>query len=108
MFDLVPKETLSPLKITPITTIGGFLGIILNIIGGVGIAASVGSLLVAGIKYAGATHSGNPKAKDIAKNALTYAVVALVLALMAMTLKVIILNTLGVDNATLNNATPDF
>ena len=89
------------------SSVGYFLGVVVNIMLGTGIAISVISIILSGIKFV--MSKGDPKAFVTAKRTLTYSVVAFVLVAGAFVLKIMILNMLGVtDDAEIRNAVPTF
>lgn len=90
----------------PLNSLGDFLGLALNILLGTAIAISMIALIISGIKFVIA--KGDPKAKASAQQALTYSVVAFILAIGAYTIKTIIFNVMGGDYGDLWNATPNF
>ena len=90
----------------PLTTVGDFLGLSLNILLGSAIAISLIALIMSGIKFI--TARGDPKAKAAAQQALTYSVVGFILAIGAYTVKTIIFNVIGGDYGDLWNPAPGF
>lgn len=99
-------ESSSPDEGSGFNNLSDFFGVSLNILFGVSIALSIISTITAGIKFI--TARGNPQAKVLAKQALIYAIVALILAVGAYTIKIIIINLIGGDFGELKNATPNF
>jgi hypothetical protein len=87
-------------------TFANFLGLALNIMIGVGIAGSVIFIAFSGIKFM--MSGGDPKATDEAKKALTYAVIGFVLTIAAISVKLIVLNTLGAEGTDLYDEVPNF
>ncbi len=83
-------------NVSRIDSVGSFFGIAINVAMGVGISIAVIFMILAGIRFI--TSQGDPKAMEQAKQALTYAVVALVLSMGALALRVIIYNILGADS----------
>lgn len=82
---------------------GDIFGLGINILIGAVIAVSVITTAYSGIKYT--MSQGDPKAVDSARKSLTYSVVALVLALGAITIKAVVGNTIGLTGI---NVTPNF
>lgn len=97
-------NTSGELNPTRIQGVGGFLGLGLNILLGTALAVSMIAIIMSGIKIV--TSRGDPKAKGAAQQALTYSVLAFVLAIAAFTIKTIIFNVMGGDYGDLTNATP--
>lgn len=92
---------------TSYETIGGVLAVILNTMIGVGIAVAVIFMINAGIKFM--TARGDPRAAGDAKNALTYSVVALIVAMGAVLVKNLILGVVGGNvDANITNTIPSF
>ncbi len=87
------------------STMGELMGVVLNILMGSAIAISVISTGIAGIKYI--TSKSDPKARDSAKNALTYAVIASILAIGAFAVKLAVLSAFGA-NGVITNGVPNF
>lgn len=90
----------------PLITVGDFLGLGLNILLGTAIAISMIALVMSGIKFI--TARGDPKAKAGAQQALTYSVIAFILAIGAYTIKTVLFNVIGGDYGDLWNPTPNF
>lgn len=99
-------ESEAPDKDAGFDNVSDFLGVSLNILFGIALAVSVIYIIMSGIKFV--TARGDPKAKALAKQALTYALVAFILAIGAYTVKLIIINVVGGDFGELKNATPTF
>jgi hypothetical protein len=78
---------------------GGLMAMGINVATGIVISASVITMILSGYKYL--MSRGDPKATATAHKSALYSVVALVLALMAVTLFYAVRNTIGigVDNA---------
>ena len=87
-------------------SISDFLGFALNIAIGVGISMSVIFFVISGIKFM--SSGGDPKGTEEARQALTYAVVGLVLVLAAFTVRILILSVLGSADPQLYNEVPSF
>lgn len=75
------------------SSLDAFVGVVLNVFLGTAGAVCVIAIILSGIKFI--TSGGDPKAADGARRALTYSVVAFLLAMGAFTLKSIILGALG-------------
>ncbi|MEO0132996.1 MAG: hypothetical protein ABIK73_08730 [candidate division WOR-3 bacterium] len=90
----------------PITSIGGFLGVFINIVMGTAFAVSVIAIIFSGIKFIMA--GSDLKAKGEAKKALTYSIIALLIAVGAFTIKVILFNVVGGEYGVLWMTTPNF
>ena len=90
----------------PLYGVGEFLGIALNVLLGTALAASMIFIIMSGIKII--TSKGDPKAKAESKQAVTFSVVALILAIGAFTVKTILFNVMGGNFGDLSNATPNF
>lgn len=87
-------------------TLGNLISIVLNVILGVSISISTIAIMASGVQYV--MSQGDPKAIETAKNYLTYSILGFIFAIGAFALKNIILNLLGVTDANLKNAVPDF
>lgn len=105
-FNNISRTSYDPSTGVPTNTMGGLFAMVLNIAMGSAIAIAVISIGIAGIKFV--TSRSDPKATDTAKKALTYGVLAFILALGAFALKVIILNLVGVTDPSYHNGTPSF
>ena len=89
-----------------INSLSSVYGIILNLMFGVGIAITMIAVIASGIKYI--TSRGDFKAVAQAKNSLTYALLGLFLVIFSYTLKLLVLNSLGLDNPEIVNDVPGF
>ncbi|MFA6981458.1 MAG: hypothetical protein WC243_00295 [Patescibacteria group bacterium] len=78
--------------------------IVLNVMFFVGLAVTLIGVIYAGIQFI--TSKGDPKATDKAKSALTYSVLGIVLAIGALSVKMLVLNLLGVDDPELVGPLP--
>ncbi len=103
---LKPWAPNAPDRTAGYNNVSDFLGVGLNILLGVTLAISIIAIIMSGIKFV--TAKGDPKAKASAQQALTFAVVAFVLAIGAFTVKTIVFNVIGGDYGDLWNATPNF
>ena len=101
MFEYLPEA-----ETTEITTFSDIAGIALNIVFGIALVASVVSLVYSGILHA--TSSGDPKAMSTARAATAHAITGMLLAMGAISIKLIILNLSGGDSTIFTNATPGF
>lgn len=77
------------------TSIGGFLAQIIDIMIGFGAVAALFGLIFAGYKYI--TSQGNPEAVGSAKNSALYAIVGLIVILIAVLFINFFLDSLGAD-----------
>lgn len=103
MFNYVPTNNIPDPG--HINTVGDVLGIVLNVMMGVGVSISIIFIGIAGIRFV--TSGGNPDNMEQAKKALTYSVVAMVLSVGAIAIKYIFLNSiLGVDDPNLIDPAP--
>lgn len=105
MFDYLPEIYNSP-ETKQIETIGDLAGMVINVLFGVVLAVSVITLVYGGIQYA--TSSGDPKAAGTARSTIFFSVIAMVLAVGALTFRNVILNILGVTDPNFINAKPNF
>lgn len=87
-------------------SIADVLGLVLNLLIGVGVALVVIFMVWAGIQYV--FSKGDPKAADSARLALTHAIIGLVIILAAGTIKLIVQNTIGAGNVAIDEVTPGF
>jgi hypothetical protein len=92
-------------RLAHIRDIGDVLGIIINILMGVGVSLSLIFIGLAGIKYL--TAGGNPDNMEQAQKALTYSIVALVLSVGAIAVKYIFFGSiLGINDPALTDPIP--
>lgn len=91
---------------TQYESLGAIISVGLNYLLGIGIAISLITTIISGIKFM--ESRGDPKAVDTAKNALTYSIIAFLLCGGALTVKALVFNSLGVSNADLQGGTPTF
>lgn len=104
MLDYIPNDV-SP-DLHKFTSFAQFLSVFLNLLLGLGIAVSIIGVLLAGNQFIIA--KGDAKAFDKAKRSLTYAVIAVVLAMGVYVVKRIILGLIGEDSGHMYNAVPGF
>lgn len=92
---LVPVGgTVDPLSNNPgLKSIAGIVGFVSNMAMGVAIVFSVIYIILAGIRFM--MSEGDPKGIKEARDRLTYAVIGLIVALVAYTIRRIVLNALG-------------
>lgn len=76
-------------------TIGSFYAVFLNLLFGTGIAISIVAIIYSGILFI--TSRGDPKATDKAKSALTYSIIAMLLAFSAFSIRILITSLIGAD-----------
>ena len=105
MFDYIPDHNISP-ELRPITSVGMFAGLVLNVLLGITITISIVTIIIGGIQYV--TSAGDPKAVAVARTTIMYSVIAMVLAIGALTIKTIILRILGVTTGEISNVVPTF
>lgn len=104
---LNPWKDASADKNAGFNNVSDFLGVGLNIVFGTAIAISMIALILSGIKFITLTKS-DPKEKAATQQALTYSVLAFILAIAAYTIKTIIIHVVGGDFKDLANGTPNF
>ncbi|MEK7595251.1 MAG: hypothetical protein AAB443_01490 [Patescibacteria group bacterium] len=88
------------------STVSSFLNLALGVLMGISIALGTVAIILAGIQYI--MSEGDAKAIGTAKRYLTTAILAIVVALLAFTFKLIILNILGSSSPDLENNVPGF
>ncbi len=86
--------------------IGDILGLVMNLLMGLGIGISAIFIGLAGIKFI--TSGGDPKAVDQSKRALTYAIVAAIISVGALAFRIILLQVIGVEGQDLIDPVPSF
>lgn len=99
-------KTNAPDNTLNIQGIGEILGLAFNIVLGSALAISMIAIILSGIHFI--TSKGDPKAVAKARTSLTFSIVAFLLAIGALTIKLIIFNVIGGDYGNLVNETPDF
>jgi len=87
-----------------VSSLSDVFGLIINVVMGVAISLAVIFLGIGGIKYI--TSQGDPKASEAAKNAITNAVIGLVVAIAAFGIKKLVGNVIGGTNTAVGNVTP--
>jgi hypothetical protein len=95
-----------PTPAFPITSFENILGIILNVVMGVGFSISLISIAFSGILYV--TSSGEPKNTAKAWSGFLWGAIAGMVTLFAFVIKAAVLGLVGVSNANIVNATPGF
>ena len=101
MWDVLRSTLESHPSLAPdISSLGNLVGMVLNIAMGSATAIAIVGVILAGIKYI--TGKGDYKAMAKAKDALSYAILAMVLAAAAFSVKLIILNLFGATGEVIN------
>ena len=85
-------------------SLGQVFGLIINVVMGVAISLAVIFLGIGGIKYI--TSQGDPKASEAAKNAITNAVIGLVVAIAAFAIRTLVGNVIGGTSMSIEGVTP--
>ena len=78
------------------TSIGDFLAAVINILLEFGAVAALVGLIIGGYKYIAS--SGNPEATDMAKKAITFSVIGLLVILLAVVFIKFLMGRLGVTD----------
>ena len=105
--DLINDSSANPVDPSAGTgTVGGIVGIILNIMYGSSISIGIIFLIVAAIQYGNSR--GDIKKTGTARNAITYSILALIIAMLAFTIKKVVLSSVGVTNTDLLDEQPSF
>lgn len=105
MFDFLPTYEYS-WETTSITTVSQLVGIFINIAFGITLTVSVIALVYSGIQYTMSV--GDVKAAGVARSTLLYSIIGMLLSLGALTLKTIIMNSIGINTGEITNVTPNF
>lgn len=87
-------------------SVSAILGIILNIVIGVGFSLSIVGLAYSGIIYV--TSSGDPKNARKAWDGFLWSAIAAMITLAAFVIKAVALNLFGVDTPAIRNEVPGF
>lgn len=88
-----------------INTFSDFFGVLLNVAIAVGISVAVIALVYGGIMFV--MSRGDVKATKTARYSVMYAILALIIAIMAISIRVIVLDILGAGGE-LTNEVPGF
>ena len=91
-------------EISTITTLADILGIIMNVVLGLGIALTIVFLIIGGIQYI--TSRGDAKAADTARSSLTNAVIGFIVVIGAFTIRIVVANVFGGDVTEVTGVTP--
>lgn len=94
------------LPVLGFTTLAQVLGLVINVILGVGIALVIIFLVLGGIQYV--MSKGDVKAADAARQSITNAIIGFIVILGALTIKAIVQGILGAGNVTVETITPEF
>jgi hypothetical protein len=103
VYAAVSTNVVSALDTTTYGTLGKIFGVAMNVVIGVAVSLAVIFIGLGGIKYI--TSHGDAKAADAARSMLTNAVIGLLVALGALLIKFIIMNSiLNVSNTAIDNS----
>ena len=105
MYDYVVNNSSIVPPLSHIDSIGDVLGMVVNILIGVGVSLSLVFIGLAGIRYIMA--GGNPDNMEQAQKSLTYSIFALVLTVGAIAVKYIFFSSiLGINDPNLTDPVP--
>lgn len=102
--DAVPADKSLLPKLDQVTGLKSLFNLITNVVLIVGISLVVVFLILAGIQYI--TARGDTKQATAAKDSLTNAIIGFIIVIAAFTIRVVVLNVLGEDAATVEPFVP--